>query len=165
MGRLTALGQEFTRIRLLRQDDPIEEFTCGSSAIDAWLHLHARRAMKESTARVYVLSNLEGSLCGFYSLSTFSVARTGDLPGSFRRNTPDPIPCTLLGQLGVDERFQGRTAGGRLLQDAIRRSMEASKVVASKALVVDALNEDAYAFYEHFGFRSLDGSFRLFLKL
>lgn len=76
MGRLTALGQEFTRIRLLRQDDPIEEFTCGSSAIDAWLHLHARRAMKESTARVYVLSNLEGSLCGFYSLSTFSVART-----------------------------------------------------------------------------------------
>ncbi|WP_419049054.1 GNAT family N-acetyltransferase [Enorma massiliensis] len=94
------------------------------------------------------------------------VARTSDLIGGVRRNAPDPIPCTLLGQLAVDARFQGKSTGARLLQDAIKRTARASMVVASRALIVDLGDEHAEGFCQHFGFRRLSGgSRRMFLPL
>lgn len=158
-------GVAFRPIRLLEEGDATDGFSSGNAANDAWLATRARRAMREGTARVYVLTSREGELCGYYTLSTHAVARTADVAGNLRRNSPDPIPCTLLGQLAVDARFQGMSAGARLLQDAIRRAAGASKVVASRALVVDAANDDVRGFYEHFGFRSLDGGRRLFVRL
>ena len=81
-------------------------------------------------------------------------------------NAPNPIPCTLLGQLAVDERYQGESAGARLLQDAIRRAAAASRIVASRALVVDPADEHAEGFYAHFGFQRLESdSRRMFVRL
>ena len=101
----------------------------------------------------------------YYALSARSVARASDLVGGVRRNAPDPIPCTLLGQLAVDARYQGKSAGARLLQDAIKRAARASMVVASRALIVDPSDERAEGFYQHFGFRCLsDSSRRMFLS-
>lgn len=158
-------GIAFQPIRLLAEDDDIDGFSSGNVDNDYWLAHHAKRAMRENTARVYVLYSEDGTLCGYYSLCTHSIARTPDVPGGLRRNVPDPIPCTLLGQLAVDARYQGMSAGARLLQDAIKRSIAASGVVASRALVVDAADETATSFYRHFGFKALSGELKLFLKL
>lgn len=157
--------ERFLPIRLL--DDSVDgsTFSCGNPALDSWFRDNARRAVRGSTARVYVLLTESGELAGFYSLSTYSVERTADVPGNLRRNAPNPIPCTLLGQLAVDIRFQGRSSGARLLQDAIRRAVEASKIVASRALVVDAADENAEAFYRHYGFRDFGKRGTLFLRL
>ena len=159
-------GLAFRRIRPLIDDDDVSGFHSGNGDNDAWLKEGARRAMRSGTARVYVLPLANEEICGFYSLSTHAVARVGTLTGSLRRNAPDPIPCTLLGQLAVDERFQGESAGARLLQDAIRRSAAASRIVASRALVVDPADERAEGFYAHFGFqRMASDSRRMFVRL
>lgn len=56
-------------------------------------------------------------------------------------------------------------AGGRLLQDALQRAIAASKIVASRALIVDAADDNAVSFYKHFGFKPLSGPFKMFTKL
>ena len=95
-------GLAFRRIRSLRDEDDVSGFCSGNVDNDAWLKERAHRAMRDGTARVYVLPLATGEICGFYALSTHAVARVGTLAGSLRRNAPNPIPCTLLGQLAVD---------------------------------------------------------------
>lgn len=160
MGEVT-----FRPIRLVTEEDSFEGFSSGNPDNDIWLRERALRAMREGTARVYAIENSAGQICGFYSLSTHSVARSSELPGNLRRNSPNPIPCTLLGQLAVDLRYQGMSVGARLLQDAIKRALAASKIVASRALVVDAADDAAAAFYRHFGFKEYAGPRKLFIRL
>ena len=159
-------GLAFRRIRPLLEDDDVSGFCSGNSDNDTRLKEWARRAMRDGAARVYVLPLSTGEICGFYALSTHAVARVGTLAGSLRRNAPNPIPCTLLGQLAVDKRYQGKTAGARLLQDAILRAAAASRIAASRALVVDPADECAEGFYAHFGFQRLaSDSRRMFVRL
>lgn len=65
---------------------------------------------------------------------------------------PDPIPVTLLGRLAVDQRSAGKGLGSALLQDAFLRARKASEIVASRGLMVHALDEEAKSFYVKFGF-------------
>jgi predicted N-acetyltransferase YhbS len=57
---------------------------------------------------------------------------------------PEPVPVVLLARLAIDQSEQGRQLGGHLL--------------------VDAINDQAHAFYEHFDFHPLDGH-RLWRRL
>jgi predicted N-acetyltransferase YhbS len=77
---------------------------------------------------------------------------------------PDPIPVVLLARLAVDQRWQGHGNGGRLLVDAMKRCVQGGREFGARAVVVDAIDEAAIAFYKHFGFRQLDGH-RLWRKL
>ncbi len=64
----------------------------------------------------------------------------------------------------MDERYQGQGLGAFLLVDALRRSLM-SEIVAA-AVVVDAKDETARAFYEYHNFVSLAGvPLRLFLPM
>ena len=162
---MVGVSVRFRPIQPLDDLVAIDSFSCGNAELDTWLRCHARRAIRESTARVYVLLTGDGELAGFYTLSTYAVVRSSDVPGNLRRNAPDPIPCTLIGQLAVDRRFQGMSAGARLLQDAINRALAASRIVASRAIIVDAADENAVGFYRYHGFKDLDGKGKLFLKL
>lgn len=158
-------GEKFLPIRPLGDVDDLASFCSGNGDNDRWLKDRARKAVQSNTARVYVLETEDRRIVGYYSLSAHAVRRSNELPGSLRRNVPDPIPCTLLGQLAVDRSYQGAGVGARLLQDAVKRSLAASEVVASRALVVDAADENAVGIYRHFGFRLLSGERRLFIPL
>lgn len=150
--------------RLLALEDDLSAFHSGVEVVDSWVAKWARKAMSSNTARVYVAC-AGGKVAGIYSLSTYAVKRGSGIAGALRRNSPDPIPCTLLGMLGVDESFQGVGLGWSLLQNAILRAKKASEVVASRALVVEPATGSAAAFYQHFGFKPLDDQGRLFLPL
>lgn len=65
---------------------------------------------------------------------------------------PDPVPVILLGRLAVDQAFQGRGLGASLLQDALLKGVEASRILGARAFLVDALDSNAERFYEKFGF-------------
>lgn len=159
-------GLAFAYIRRAAESDDLSGFSSGCLATDDWLKRNLKRAASSNTARMYVLPLDDGTICGYYTLSVHSVARTSDLVGGVRRNAPDPIACTLLGQLAVDARYQGKSAGAHLLQDAIKRAARASMVVALRALIVDPSDEREEGFYQHFGFRRLSGgSCRMFLPL
>jgi ribosomal protein S18 acetylase RimI-like enzyme len=57
-----------------------------------------------------------------------------------------------LGWLAVDQAFHGRKLGSALLWDAVQRSLRSE--IAVFALIVDAKDDQAEAFYRHHGFVS-----------
>jgi GNAT superfamily N-acetyltransferase len=52
----------------------------------------------------------------------------------------------------VDRRAQGQQLGGALLKDAVLRCLRVAQDAGVRALLVHALNEEARAFYVHYGF-------------
>jgi predicted GNAT family N-acyltransferase len=76
------------------------------------------------------------------------------------------LPATLVGRLARSLDFKGQGIGDLLLIDALQRSLNHSKSVASVAVVVDAKDEVAKAFYEKHGFIELpEHPSRLFLPM
>ncbi len=104
-------------------------------------------------ARVFVAVDDEHGIVGFYSLSSFNLT-IQDLPQEIARKLPryDAIPAALIGRLARDQRVRGKGLGQLLLADAIRRILSASRSLAVFAIIVDAKDERAAAFYESFGF-------------
>lgn len=137
---------------LLTEQHVLEPFDCGNEVLDDWLR---RRAMKNhhlNASRTFVIC-LEGTMrvVGYYSIATGSVSHV-DLGRSLRQNMPDPIPVVLLGRLAVDVCTQGHNYGKWLLNDAVVRVSGLADQVGIKAIMVHAINEQAKAFYEYFGF-------------
>lgn len=142
-------------------------FSCGEEALDAYLKIRARREMDHRIAVVYVLNEVEeGRIAGYYTLSALSV----ELPEDVKRGLAKypQYPATLIGRMAVDESYGGQGLGGRLLLDALGRALAGSRAVASYAVITDAKNEPARAFYSRYGFSSLstaDSGMRLFMPM
>ena len=81
------------------------------------------------------------------------------------RNSPSQVPAVLLGMMGVDEEFKGLGLGASLLKDAIENALKISALAGARALIVDPVDDEAAAFYAHFGFTTLPGTNRMALKL
>ena len=118
-------------------------------------------------ARVFVAIP-EGSseVAGFYTLSAASIERIA-LPSEVVRRLPRyPVPVALIGRLAVDRRWGGRGLGSALLMDAFRRVIHAGETLAVYAVIADAKDARAQAFYERFGFVRLpDAGRRLFYPI
>nr|WP_328983780.1 GNAT family N-acetyltransferase [Thiorhodovibrio winogradskyi] len=115
--------------------------------------------MRRGIARVFVATPPDETIrpAGFFALSAGSI-RAETLPPEIARKLPRyPVPVALLGRLAVDLNFQGRGLGSILLSDACRKVARASQVLSVAAIVVDAKDASAAAFYRHFGFLPLPG--------
>ncbi|BBA33485.1 GCN5-related N-acetyltransferase [Methylocaldum marinum] len=75
-------------------------------------------------------------------------------PGKVRRNMPDPIPVMVIGRLAVHAEWQGKGRGRAraLLNDALRRVLQAAEIAGILAVQVHAISDKAKAFYESCGF-------------
>jgi GNAT superfamily N-acetyltransferase len=91
--------------------------------------------------------------------------RRADIPKRVGHGSPDAIPAILLARLALDQSLQGQGTGGQLLRDALERAVEASERAAARMVVVDAIDDEAIAFYQHFGFIRIPGSRRLVRKV
>lgn len=63
-----------------------------------------------------------------------------------------PIPICLVAHLAVDQSWQGRGLGSDLLRDALRRTLAAADQIRIRAVIVDAIDENAAGFYRRYGF-------------
>jgi len=145
------------------------DFTCGVPALDDYLRRQAAQDVRKGAACVYVLTAAEDArtVLGFYSLSA-TVIPLRELPEAVSRRLPryPNVPATLLGRLAVSSRHHGLGLGEHLLLEALALSLDQSRRVASAAVVVDAQNDAARAFYLHYGFIPLPGTpSRLFLPM
>lgn len=151
------MTQEQYSIELLNQTHEKSFFSCGIDSLDDFLKTQASQQAKKNLSVTYVL--LEKSILkviGYYSLSSTSIS-LDLLPKDVAKKLPryPSLPATLLGRLAVDKAYQSKKLGKILLYDALKKSLEYSRVVGSMAVIVDAINDSANAFYEKFGFIKL----------
>jgi GNAT superfamily N-acetyltransferase len=89
---------------------------------------------------------------GYYGLAPTAVVPSS-LPRSVRTGQPpDPVPCLLLGQLATDLSWLGKGIGTGLLKHALERSVQGAALIGGRALIVNAVDEDAMAFWLRRGF-------------
>lgn len=91
---------------------------------------------------------------GYFAIAPHLVAREGT-PARVGRGAPSQIPAILLAKLALDRRLQGTGLGADLLIKALEVIVEAGKMAGGKLVVVDAIDEEAAAFYRHHDFEPL----------
>ena len=127
-------------------------FDCGNDALNRFLQRHALNNQRNQSARTYVALRGETRVVGFYTLAAAS-AEFDFVPARLAKGlAKHPVPLTLLARLAVDLTEQGAGLGSGLLKDALKRFLQAQAIIAARALVVEAKDERASTFYQHFGF-------------
>ena len=143
-------------------------FVSGVAALDRYLKEQAGQDARRHVAAPFVLVRRDsGVVVGFYTLSATAIRLAG-LPPALANQLPKYplVPATLLGRLAVDHREGGKRLGEFLLLDALHRSHELSLQIASAAVVVEALDNRASAFYRRYEFVQFPASpHRLFLPM
>lgn len=127
-------------------------FVSGVEALDRYFREQATQDVRRRATACYVaLDQASGKVAGYYTLAASSI-HLSDLPAELARKLPryPLVPAARLGRLAVDRDYRGRQLGSSLLWDAGLRA--ARSEVAVYALVVDAKDELAAAFYLHHGF-------------
>ncbi len=124
-----------------------EAFSCGNEALDEYFRGNAiRQDVSRRVTNAFVLTPDGRFVAGFYTLSPISILSV-DLPPKLQKKLPKrPIGATLLGRMGRDLSLRGKGVGEMLLMDALHKAWQASKLVSSWAVVVDA-KEGARNFY------------------
>jgi GNAT superfamily N-acetyltransferase len=159
-------SQEF-RVERLSDKHDRSAFSCGVEALDRYLREQAGQDQRRRLSATFVLVDVaNGAVAGFYSLAA-SAVEPSSLPEQVAKRLPRrPMPVTLIGRLAVDLGYRGRALGRRLLADSLIRSAVASRDIGAMAVIVDAQDETARAFYERHGFqRFADDPLRLFIPM
>ncbi len=129
----------------------VNDFACGEPSLDEWLKRRALNNQQSGASRTFVVVDEANQVLGYYALAAGAVAHQL-ATGAVRRNMPDPVPVLVLGRLAVDSRAQGIQLGAGMLQDAVSRAMTVSQNTGVRALLVQALNEQAHGFYQLYAF-------------
>ena len=143
-------------------------FSCGVPALDEYLHRFASQHRRTGVGTVYVLVDTAtpSLILGYYTLSAAQMD-VAELNEADRKKLPrHPVPCFRMGRLACRTDRRGHGFGKLLMGCAVERCLQARKHVAAFALIVDAKNSEARAFYEHYGFTPcVDASMTLYLPL
>jgi GNAT superfamily N-acetyltransferase len=129
----------------------VSEFTCGKPTLDHWLKTRALSNQEKGFTAVLVVHEA-GRVVGYYGLAPTAVV-PGVLPRSIRTGQPPGlVPCLLLGQLATDIGWAGRGIGTGLLKHALERCVTAAGLVGGRALMVNAVDDEAAEFWRRRGF-------------
>lgn len=145
-----------------------QSFSSGVVDLDVFLSRFAMQQSKKgiTVVRVLVDTDTPKTILGYYSLSAAQVDTTQLTELDQQKLPRYPVPCFRLGRLATHSDYRGRGFGRLLMGLALTRCLEAQKIVASYALVVDAKDEAAAAFYAHYGFTPCrDNALSLYLPL
>jgi len=139
------------------------DFDCGEPALNNFLQRLARQQAERDFNRTYVAaSNGEPRIRGFYALSSASIDFQ-NWPAGLRLPRY-PVPVARIGRLAVDLREQGTGIGDALLRHAMHLGASLAEKIGLYAVVVDAKDEAAVAFYVRYGFQRFpDQGLSLFL--
>lgn len=141
-------------------------FDCGVAELNAFLKATARQHGEKGISRTFVLTAGDAIILGFFTLTLCEVSSDG-LPESCAKKHPTHgLPAVRLGRLAVSRKHKGKGYGELLLAEAIHRTLLIANHAGLIGLFVDAKDDDARSFYEHFGFVPLPADpLRLFLPI
>jgi GNAT superfamily N-acetyltransferase len=131
----------------------IAEFDSGELSLNDWLKRRAAKNQANGSSRTYVVCGGPAQLTviGYYCLAAGAIGH-GEAPSTLKRNRPDPIPVLVLGRLAIHKDHHQKGIGTALLNDAIRRAIQAANIAGVTALLVHAISEQARRFYLSRGF-------------
>lgn len=154
--RLQALSDEHDRLA----------FDCGQADLNRYFQTQVTQDIRRHITNCFVaVETATGHVAGYYTLASASIPLP-NLPADETKRLPryPSVPAVRIGRLAVHLRFQGCGLGGALLADAVTRILQAP--AAAYTILVDAKDEQAARFYQHYGFRPLSSQPRtLFLPL
>ncbi|RLQ88648.1 GNAT family N-acetyltransferase [Notoacmeibacter ruber] len=127
-------------------------FSSGKPAMDSWLHELAFHNQSENFSRTFVIRDKNMKVRGFYALCSGMILRKEAPKKIAPHGSPTEIPIALLARFAIAEDLQRQGVGKALLSNALRTAASASQAVAFRAIVVDAIDDEAAAFYKRFGF-------------
>lgn len=167
------MRQGFRPVVPLADHHEVARFRCGKPTLDLWLQRHALGNQSLGSSRTFVIcSDAEPRrVAGYYALSVGGVMHEHAPPAVSERMPGYPIPVVLLARLAVDVEFRPPRRsiglGSALMMDAFSRSVRIAEEVGIRAVLVDALDEDAAAWYRYrFGFEpSPTAEHQLFLTM
>lgn len=153
---------------LLASKDKKSDFDCGKEMLNGYIRKQASQDIKRRITACFVLTDKYDVVKGYYTLSSSSIPRN-QLASEFIQKLPASythLPVTLLGRLALDKSVFGKGEGALLLADALKRAFMASEQsVASMAIVVDPIDQEAINFYLKYGFLLLPDSQKMFLPM
>jgi GNAT superfamily N-acetyltransferase len=127
-----------------------QDFDCGKPALNVFLQRHARQNADRNVGVTHVAVPTVGAgkILAYYTLLT----RTVDAALVPAPKLPrGEIGVALLGRLAVDKSAQGQGLGRLCLLRAMRQVEAASREIGLYALVLDALDDEARAWYLRLG--------------
>jgi len=127
-------------------------FVSGVEPLDRYFREQVSQDVRRRVAACYVaVETATRRVVGYYTLAAGSIPLV-EVPEPLAKRLPryGAVPVARLGRLAVELDARGRRLGAALLWDALLRAMRSE--VAVFALVVDAKDEQAAAFYRHHGF-------------
>ena len=141
-------------------------FDCGRQELNDWLRQVARQHQDKGLSKTFVAIREDepARICGYYAL-TLAELENRHLPETWRKKLPRRIPGVRVGRLAVDRQYQEKGLGELLLIDALTRARRIYAEAGGIGLFVDALDAQAAAYYQRFGFHeSPDNPRLLFLS-
>lgn len=97
--------EEKLRVEPLASSHDRSVFESGAEPLDRYLRTQASQDARKNVAAPFVLLLADGTIAGYYTLSSTSV-QLAELPAQTVRKLPryPLVPATLLGRLAVDRR-------------------------------------------------------------
>ena len=153
------------RVVPLGKDHDRTTFSSGSDLLDRYFQQQVTQEIRRRVTACFVALTSDQIIAGYYTIAATSVPLIGLPPGTAKKLPRYPlVPAVRMGRLAVDQQFKGQGLGSALLADALNRSFVSD--IAAYAMLVDAKDGKAAAFYQHHGFIPLpDLPLSLFLPL
>lgn len=143
------------------------EFSCGKPPLDTFLRSLVSQYEKRNLGRTYVATEPDQvRVAGYHTLAAGSFDMTCVPEKELKKLPKHPIPTIHLGRLAVDASFRGKRLGETLLFHALHLALELASQMGAFAVDVWAIDDEARAFYEKYGFLGLqDNPLHLYLPM
>lgn len=128
-------------LKIIDKSDKIDDFDCGDNDINYFLKNLAIPNQYRKLSNTYIFYLEENKRLVAYFSILASQLNTGDA----RIYGIDKIPIVLLGRMGVDKNFRGNNIGRAMINIAVKKALEASKLIACRLLLIEtSLNMKSY---------------------
>lgn len=149
----------------LNESHDLESFDSGNEYLNIWLKTQARRAQAAGMAQVYVWrDSASPAVLAYHAVTPTNVAPTG-LSRTVRGGYTGPIPGYLITQLALDVSMHGDGFGAELVLDALECVAGSANLGGGRLVVVDAIDANAYGFYQHCGFTPITDTQRFYMRV